>query len=471
MTRRIRTLPLAIVAGLLVTTLAISAIRATPAHAATVEYVSLNNKSELTPATDNAAIAVAGQIGANVANGRSVTIGMRRLLRGDVVVQQPPVTYFIPMGITALSVDAVSALMGPDVATVLQANDIVLCKTSADMRGAQVGDVAEFLNTAGAVVRYRIGMIADDSTIGGAEFVVSDAQADVLGLTIVTRVVIWGFTDRATIEAALAANGLINAKVRVNRSWDIASPDSTLGLAKTKALLGEFPYRVTRSGVVQIPSSWTAANISGGGRRTYFASIRIRAACHNLVRPAIQGALTEIRAAGLAGAINLANTNRYGGCFYPRFVRQAGNIGSLSRHSWGMALDTNTTANPQGGVPHMDCRVVQIFRKWGFAWGGNFLFTDGMHFEYVGAARDQLGYPSKYCPTGVGIPPYPDPPTTTTTAPVTTQPVTTQPPATQPPTDPATAAVVAPAARVKPAAVVSERSVMFGSDGFTESGD
>ena len=94
-------------------------------------------------------------------------------------------------------------------------------------------------------------------------------------------------------------------------------------------------------------------------------------------------------AAGLAGAIDVTNANTYGGCHYPRFNRIGGELGFLSRHSWGMALDTNTVSNCQGCVPQMNCEVVRIFRRHNFAWGGNFLVPDGMHFEWVGERRDQ----------------------------------------------------------------------------------
>ena len=46
----------------------------------------------------------------------------------------------------------------------------------------------------------------------------------------------------------------------------------------------------------------------------------------------------------------------------------------------------------------MDCRIVRIFRKHNFAWGGNFMLPDGMHFEWVGEPRNTYQYPSRYCP-------------------------------------------------------------------------
>ena len=42
--------------------------------------------------------------------------------------------------------------------------------------------------------------------------------------------------------------------------------------------------------------------------------------------------------------------------------------------------------------------MVRIFRKHNFAWGGNFLAPDGMHFEWVGEPRNTYQYPSRFCP-------------------------------------------------------------------------
>ena len=150
-----------------------------------------------------------------------------------------------------------------------------------------------------------------------------------------------------------------------------------------------------------VDASWTTKKIVW---KKVYQGINLANNCHKTVVTAIQGALSEIKAAGLSNAIDVRNSNRYGGCFVGRYNRFGGVFGSPSRHAWGMAIDINTATNPQGGVPQMNCSVVRIFRKWGFAWGGNFWPADGMHFEYVGERRDQYGYPSIYCPNKVPVP-------------------------------------------------------------------
>ena len=97
--------------------------------------------------------------------------------------------------------------------------------------------------------------------------------------------------------------------------------------------------------------------------------------CNRLIFPQLTAALTEVAQRGLADKIH---PSEYAGCYYPRFI--AGTT-SLSNHSFGLALDLNTPGNQRGTVGQMDRTVVAIFKKWGFAWGGDWHYTDPMHFE------------------------------------------------------------------------------------------
>jgi hypothetical protein len=185
--------------------------------------------------------------------------------------------------------------------------------------------------------------------------------------------------------------------MRIRRSWDPPDPDGQLSTTEVKQALGDFPFSGSGERMV-IDPAWTAANLV----RVDFSAtgIPIRSLCHTKIVTALRGALAEVAASGLSGAIDVGNTNTYGGCFHAHEITPLGSTtgGIVSRHSWGMAIDMNTVQNAEGTPPTMDCRVVRIFRKWGFAWGGNFLSSDGMHFEWVGERRDQLAYPSRYCP-------------------------------------------------------------------------
>jgi hypothetical protein len=302
------------------------------------------------------------------------------------------------MGLTVLPSDAVFALMGPAVSAVVARGELVMNQTSADMRGARAGDIAHLVAASGQVRQIRIGLVAPDDAIGGAEFLAGEAVAGAIGLTREYRVLIWGGRSRQEIDAALRDRGLVSSSIRIRRSWDPPDPDSGIGMVQTKVLLGEFAYTVSSAGSVSLSSDWTSANVTD---RITYRDIAIKTRCHRLVSTALQGALSEVAAQGLSAGIDVTNTNTYGGCYYPRFNRLTGQLGFLSRHSWGQAFDTNTVTNAQGATPRMDCRIVGIFRSWGFAWGGNFLTPDGMHFEYVGEPRNTLAYPSRYCPNPV----------------------------------------------------------------------
>lgn len=340
----------------------------------------------------------------------------------------------IPMATMVAANDYVRATGGDAMADVVARGQVLMGETAAEVRGAQVGDVLILRDRKFWMRPFTIGAIVADEFVDWGDLLMSSSAAAALGEMPVSQIAITQIVSPASVLAGLKKKGItIGTVYRLRTSWDRKNPDGTLGTATTKKLLGEFSYRPTVGSSILVAGSWTSRNIAWKVRYT---DIKLGNNCHRMVVDAIQGALTEIKNAGLSRFVDTANSNRYGGCFVGRYNRLAGNFGAPSRHAWGMALDINTDTNPQGGVPQMNCAVVRIFRKWGFAWGGNFWPEDGMHFEYVGEQRDQLGYPSRYCPNkapllAVTLPQFgttttssPTSTTTTTTTTTTTAPIT-----------------------------------------------
>ncbi len=363
------------------------------------DLVSVYNFGELQPTVADAAISAAVDAGGWGVVGRGFGIGLVQVARNGVAVHAAPAPagfWYFPMSVTALPIDSIGAAMGREVSKFVSAGQVVVGETSASLSGAVAGDVLDLVSGDGSIVQFRVGRVAPDAEVGGTEIVMSTAQADLLGANRPTSVLIYGQFDRGRLDTALAAHGLsTDPKIRVRRSWDPFDPDATIGLAKTKKLLGEFAYHVTAGDALLVDDAWRAAYIPN--REPYPTGIV--AACNVKIRADLAAALQEVVDTGLAGSIDVANANSFGGCFGPRFTRIVGSqLGSLSRHTWAQALDTNTTSNCQGCVPKMDCRVVRIFRTHNFAWGGNFIFPDGMHFEWVGEPRNTYQYPSRYCP-------------------------------------------------------------------------
>ena len=328
----------------------------------------------------------------------------------------------IPMATMVASSAYVQATGGDAMAEVVASGQVLMGETAAKVRGAQVGDVLILRDRKFWMHPFTVGAIVADEFVNSGDLFISSSAAASLGEMPVSRIAVTDIVSPASVLSGLKKKGItIGTEYRLRTSWDRNNPDGTLGTATVKKLLGEFSYRPTVGSSILVAGSWTSRNIAWKMR---YADIKLGNNCHRIVVDAIQGALTEIKKSGLSRFVNTQNSNRYGGCFVGRYNRLAGNFGAPSRHAWGMAIDINTDTNPQGGVPQMNCAVVRIFRKWGFAWGGNFWPADGMHFEYVGERRDQMGYPSRYCPNRAPLPAMPLPQfgsaTTTTTTSTTT---------------------------------------------------
>jgi hypothetical protein len=365
------------------------------------ERVTVSQFRDLEPGVQYAAFNAAAEAKAGAALLHGGTIGLRGLYRNGAAYVLAPINGQYPMGSAAVDPASARELYGADVGRFLSSGSIVLSATSAQLFGAKAGDIAELRRWSdGGLTKVTIAGIVPDERLP-AEMVLPTSTASAIGFVRPTSVQIYGYRSVKAVDDALARHGLRRSDVRIGHpNTDPSSPDSTLGLLETKVKLGQFWYVPRGDGTVTIDPAWAQANLV----RVPFSGVGIVATCHRVIVPYLQAALSEIAAAGLAGAIDTANTNRYGGCYGPREVRSAGGTtgGNLSRHTWAMALDTNTATNPLGGRPTMDCRVVRIFRRHGFAWGGNFLTPDGMHFEWVGEDRSKISYPSRYCPNVAG---------------------------------------------------------------------
>jgi hypothetical protein len=145
--------------------------------------------------------------------------------------------------------------------------------------------------------------------------------------------------------------------------------------AAFKENFGEFPATPVHSGAFRILPKWVGTHI-----RTDHVPILGNVTCHRKLFDQLRGALRELKRKGLG---HLIRPSEYAGCYNSRFVATPPGV-RLSRHSWGIAVDVNTSNNQFGQEPHQDARLLRIMSKWGFIWGGRWPIPDGMHFEWIG---------------------------------------------------------------------------------------
>jgi len=383
-----------------------------------VPVMSISTVGNLTDVQAGKIMAGAAASGAKGYELKFPTIGLTAHSRGSKDLMRLAEGWRIPMATMVAPVEYIRTIAGPNLAAVLSRGQVALGRNSATLRDASVGDVLTLRDGRFNRVSFIIGAIVAEPFVNYGDMLMSSETAARLGKMPTSRVSIVNIVSPAKVISGLKKKRIsIGTQFRLRTTWDLPNPDGTLGLGEVKALVGEYAYKPGGGSSILIDRKWSIRSMSWGYR---YKDIGLKNNCLTVAVKAIQGALTEIKAKGLAHTVDIKNSNRFGGCFVGRYNRLSRSFPSPSRHAWGMSLDINTIQNPQGGVPLMNCDVVRIFRKWGFAWGGNFWPADGMHFEYVGQRRDELGYPSTYCRNSVpiptrSIPSFEGPPPTSTT--------------------------------------------------------
>lgn len=361
------------VVGLL---LVLSLFPAGPAQAVPGELIRVYEPGGMAPETIEAVQRAAHQQGGQAAFFHSGTLRLLEVRRGDDIVQQAPAGMAYPMASIAFDPAVAGPLFSDALTQTLSTGHIAMGRTSAALRGAQAGDIVVITGWDGQVHELTIGLIADDDEVGYAELVLSTQAAESVGFVRVSSAAIWGYDDEDHLNVLIRHR--TDSLLRVTSPFDEPSPDIVLPSALLKTYLGEFAYRETgRGDWIEIESGWREENI-------VFIDHPLtgRFPCHRVVAPLVERGLDQIMDMGIGSLIDLSDFQAAGGCFVPRLIRGGDKGGAISRHAYGAAIDINPSDNRYGGRVSMDIRIVRVFRELGFAWGGGWTFTDGMHFEY-----------------------------------------------------------------------------------------
>lgn len=224
----------------------------------------------------------------------------------------------------------------------------------------------------------RVGAIA--TTVPTIDLVVNRPRGARLGIPRANALVVTldEGADASEVRTALAA--------RLGRPFSVTDLTPSSGGEYAARLVGgsvatavgSFRYQWFADGTVAPDPAWVSANI-----RTETVPILGRVTCHRVMLPQLRGALQEVVDAGLAASVDASD---YGGCYVPRFIGRDPSRG-LSLHTWGIAVDLNVATNQLGTVGAIDRRVVAIFARWGFSWGGAWRVPDPMHFELFALRR------------------------------------------------------------------------------------
>jgi hypothetical protein len=279
-------------------------------------------------------------------------------------VPLPPLAHAPPSRVAHLGA-------GDPLADVLEVpRQVVLGTTSSELRRVGVGGVLTVNGT-----DLTVGAVVDDRVVAGAELVMSAETAELVGVSTPRALLVRHKLGRDDIEALVADLAPPGVPVRVRTAAEttwLRHGDAVLPQALVKARFGEFAIRTRVGRQVEQDPAWVRRNIV-----EVDLPLLGRTRCHTAVVVALADALERLESAGMVHAIDVS---QFGGCHNPRLI--GAGLG-VSRHAWGVAIDVNVATNPLGAASTQAPELVEVMHRAGFAWGGEWLHPDAMHFEYV----------------------------------------------------------------------------------------
>lgn len=233
-------------------------------------------------------------------------------------------------------------------------------------------ELGERVPLAGSRDSVRIGAYASNGIPPVAEAVVSRATGRELGIGGEATLLVVTGEDAAPGSLVGALEDATGLAAEV-----IPEPEERrafLSGSSARSAFEPFSYVSLGDGMIQMDGGWVRRNIVSARVPIFDGEVL----CHRLMIPQLRGALQEVVDRGLD---HLVKPAQYGGCWVPRHILFNPDRG-LSMHAWGLAVDFNVPGNEYGKAnPQMDPRIVEVFERWGFVWGGRWAIPDGMHFE------------------------------------------------------------------------------------------
>lgn len=258
----------------------------------------------------------------------------------------------------------------------LAAGDAVVRHDIAAALGLELGGNILLTTDEGSRVA-RVGAFAANGTPPVAAVLLPWSVAADLGIERPNGLVL-AVDDEQVDKAPDALSSLLQG-ASVERRRPPQQQTATTG---GSSRLEPFDYTDLGDGQIVIDPAWVQRHI-----RTVELPGIATTRCHAIMIPQLLAALDEVRAVGLYDHFK---PEQFGGCWVARHIDWDPSK-PLSNHAWGIAVDFNTHDNWLGDEPQMDMRIVEIFEKWGFEWGGHWRRPDGMHFELDRIVRPAEG--------------------------------------------------------------------------------